>query len=54
MTVLILVIAGLRYIVKSDDANSISETKRMIAYTLVGLVVIVVAGTIVEYVLKAL
>jgi len=45
---LLLLIAGLRYTLAGGDANKISEAKRMIAYTLVGIVVISLAGAIVK------
>lgn len=50
---LMIVIAALRYIVNADDPNKISEAKRMIVYTLVGLGIVVLAATIVGYVLGA-
>ena len=50
---LLILIAALRYVVNSTDPNKISESKRMIAYTLVGVAVIVLAATIVGYVLGA-
>lgn len=53
MAILLIVIAGLRYILKSSDPNSVEESKRMLAYTLVGLVVVALAATVVEFVLKA-
>jgi hypothetical protein len=52
VAVLLLVIAALRYVIAAGDANKISESKRMIAYTLVGLAVTALAATIVEFVLK--
>ncbi|HVX58730.1 MAG TPA: hypothetical protein VG964_03275 [Candidatus Saccharimonadales bacterium] len=51
--VLLLVIAGLRYMLAGGDANRVEESKRMIAYTLVGMAVVALAATIVEFVLKA-
>lgn len=53
VALLLLIIAALRYMIASGDANKVAESKRMIAYTLVGLVVIALAGTLVEFVLKA-
>ena len=47
----LLVVAGLRYAINSNDPTKVAESKRMIAYTLVGLVVITLAAVIVQYVL---
>jgi len=49
---LLLVIAGLRYTLSGSDAEKVAESKRMIIYTLVGLVVIAVAASIVNFVLE--
>jgi hypothetical protein len=48
---LMLVIAGLRYTISQGDATRVADSKRMIIYTLVGLVVIALAATIVNFVL---
>lgn len=53
IAVLLLVIAALRYMIAGGDANRVEESKRMIAYTLVGMAVVALAATIVEFVLKA-
>jgi TRAP-type C4-dicarboxylate transport system permease small subunit len=49
---LMLVIAGLRYTVSQGDATRVADAKRMIIYTLAGLVVIALAATIVNFVLN--
>ncbi len=49
---LLLIIAALRYTLAGGNADQVGEAKRMIIYTLVGLVVISLAATIVEFVLK--
>lgn len=49
---LLLVIAGLRYTLSGGDAEKVAESKRMIIYTLVGLVVIGLAAGIVNFVLE--
>lgn len=51
LALLMLVIAGFRYTISQGDANAVTESKRMIVYTLVGLVVIALAATIVNFVL---
>jgi len=47
---LMLIIAGLRYSISQGDPNRVADSKRMIIYTLVGLVVIALAATIVNFV----
>lgn len=54
IAVMILVIAGLRYIFSQGDANMVAESKRMIIYTAVGLVVAALAITIVNAVVGQL
>ena len=51
LALLMLVIAGFRYTISQGDPNSVAGSKRMIIYTLVGLVVIALAATIVNFVL---
>jgi uncharacterized membrane protein YidH (DUF202 family) len=53
IAMLLLIIAALRYSLSSGDPNKTAEAKRMIAYTLVGMIVIALAATITEVVLKA-
>jgi hypothetical protein len=48
---LMLVIAGFRYTISQGDATKVADSKRMITYTLVGLLVIALAATIVNFVL---
>jgi hypothetical protein len=49
---LLLVIAGLRYTLSGGNADKVAESKRMIIYTLIGLVVIGLAASIVNFVLE--
>jgi TRAP-type C4-dicarboxylate transport system permease small subunit len=51
LALLMLVIAGLRYTISQGDATKVADSRRMILYTLVGLVVIALAATIVNFVL---
>ncbi len=51
LALLMLIIAGLRYTISQGDATKIADSRRMITYTLVGLVVIALAATIVNFVL---
>jgi hypothetical protein len=48
---LMLVIAGFRYTISQGDSNRVADAKRMIVYTLVGLVVIALAATVVNFVI---
>jgi TRAP-type C4-dicarboxylate transport system permease small subunit len=52
LALLMLVIAGLRYTISQGDATRVADSKRMIIYTLAGLVVIALAATIVNFVLN--
>lgn len=52
LALLMLVIAGLRYTISQGDATKVADAKRMIVYTLVGLLVIALAATIVNFVLS--
>jgi len=47
---LMLVIAGFRYTISQGDPTRVADAKRMIIYTLVGLVVIALAATVVNFV----
>jgi hypothetical protein len=53
ITVLLVVIAGLRYILSQGDPTKIADAKRMLIYTLAGVVIIALAATIVNYVVQA-
>jgi TRAP-type C4-dicarboxylate transport system permease small subunit len=52
LALLMLIIAGLRYTISQGDATRVADSKRMIIYTLAGLVVIALAATIVNFVLN--
>jgi hypothetical protein len=49
---LMLIIAGLRYTISQGDPTRVADSKRMIVYTLVGLVVIALAATVVNFVIS--
>lgn len=53
VAVLMIVIAGLRYILSQGDSNKIAESKRMIVYALIGLIVVTLAASIVNVAVKA-
>jgi len=48
---LMLIIAGFRYTISQGDPGKVSEAKQMIVYTLVGLLVIALAATVVNFVI---
>ena len=52
LALLMLVIAGFRYTISQGDPNSVASSKRMMIYSIVGLVVIALAATIVDFVLS--
>ncbi len=54
LALLMLVIAGFRYIISGGSADDVASAKRMMIYTIVGLVVISLAATIVNFVLGKL
>jgi Na+/serine symporter len=51
IAVLMIVIAGLRYIAARGEPTKMAEAKNMILYSLVGLVIAALAATFVNYVL---
>lgn len=52
--VIAIIIAGIRFITASGDANSINSAKNTILYAIIGLAVVVAARTIIVYVIKRL
>ena len=51
LALFMLVVAGFRYTISQGDPTGVENAKRMIIYTIVGLVVIALAATIVNFVL---
>ena len=51
LAVLMMVIAGLRYIAARGEPTKMAEAKNMILYSLIGLVIAALAATFVNYVL---
>lgn len=51
LAILMIVIGGLRYILAQGDPNKMAESKNMILYSLIGLIIAALAGAIVNYVL---
>lgn len=54
ISVLVITIAGFRYVLSHGDPNLIAQSKKAIIYALVGLVVSISATGIVTFVLKGL
>lgn len=54
LSLLMLVVAGFRYVVSAGDKEKMATAKRMIIYTVVGLVVSAMAATFVNVVLGRL
>lgn len=50
--VIMLIIAGLKYVTSNGDASSIASAKTSIIYAIVGLVVVALSQAIVQFVLK--
>ncbi len=51
LAVLMIVIAGLRYIAAQGEPAKMAEAKNMILYSLIGLIIAALAATFVNYVL---
>jgi hypothetical protein len=47
-----LVIAGFRYTLSQGDPTKVADSKRTMTYSIVGLVVIALAATVVNFVLN--
>lgn len=54
VALLMITIAGFRYVVSHGDPNSTAQAKQMILYSLVGLVVTLTAWSIVTFVMGRL
>lgn len=54
LSMLFIVIGGVRYIISQGDPNAVSQAKSTIIYALVGLVITVMAYSIVRFVVGAI
>jgi len=52
--VIMIIIAGLKYVMSSGDSNSVNSAKNTILYSIIGLVVAIASQVIVRFVLKKL
>lgn len=50
--VIVIIIAGLRYITSGGDSSSVSGAKNAIIYAVIGLVIVALAQVIVQFVLN--
>lgn len=51
LALLMIVVAGFRYVISSGEPAKVAEIKNQILYALIGLIVIAMAGAIVNFVL---
>jgi hypothetical protein len=54
VALLVIVIAGFRYIVARGDPNSVSQARNTILYAVIGLLISLAAFSIVTFVLKGI
>lgn len=54
VSVIMIIIAGLRYVTSGGDSNNVSGAKNTIIYAIVGLVIVALAQFIVQFVLNKL
>lgn len=52
VAVIMLIISGLKYITSQGDATQIANAKKSLIYVIVGIVVVVIAQSLVQFVLK--
>ena len=52
VSVIMIIVGGLRYITSGGDSNNVSAAKNTIIYALIGLVVVALAQFIVQFVLN--
>ena len=52
VSVIMIIVAGFRYVVSGGDSGGVSGAKNTIIYAIVGLVVVIMAQVIVRFVLK--
>lgn len=52
IALLVIVIAGLRYVISQGDPQAVAKAKNTIIYALVGLVIAVAAFSIVSFVIR--
>jgi hypothetical protein len=54
ISVIMIIVGGLRYITSSGDSNSVSGAKNTILYAIIGIVIVIFAQTLVKFVVKKL
>lgn len=51
IAIIMIIVSGLKYITSQGDANSASSAKKTLLYSIIGLVIVVIAQLIVKFVL---
>ncbi|HEY5138592.1 MAG TPA: hypothetical protein VIJ25_04655 [Methylococcales bacterium] len=51
IAVIMIMIGGFKYVISGGDANSVASAKNTVLYAVVGLIVVVLAQTVVRFVL---
>ena len=54
LSVLMLVVGGLRYVISAGDATKVTAAKNTILYAIVGLIVVLLAYALIDFVLYSL
>jgi hypothetical protein len=54
VAVIMIVVAGIKYITSQGDSNQTSEAKRTIIYSIVGLIVIILAQALIGFVIGSI
>lgn len=52
-SVIMIIIAGFRFVTANGDANTVAAARRTMAYALVGVVIVAISQTIVWFVLRS-
>lgn len=53
VAVIMIIVGGIRYILANGDSNAVSSAKNTLMYAIIGLVIVVMARVIVEFVFTA-
>lgn len=52
--VILIIVAGLKFVTSNGDTNGISSAKRTILYAVIGLIIIILAQPIIRFLVKAI
>ena len=53
VAVLVIIIGGIRYVASNGDSGQITAAKNMVLYAVVGLVVVILASAITQFVIQS-